>query len=189
MTAGAIGYVLSLTLVAGANYIPQSNGAWVSGNFVGAVGQDNFASNQVGTTFDVAFVQHEPGTSFGGIIDLSFTKNLEDCCRYYQKNGPYATAACQGNYIQVGAVAAANTTTIRSSVQFSPRMAKTPTMRMTGSTTTLGQVYIDGVGNVALAASPFGVRDSGIFNLILNANTAAAAGSCVLGDWDADTGW
>jgi hypothetical protein len=64
-------------------------------------------------------------------------------------------------------------------------MAKTPTVRVAGSTTTLNQIYIDGAGNINVASTL--ISDAGIRLVTLSAN--ATVSGAALADWDADTGW
>ena len=102
--ASSVGYVLAITLASGSTYI-SANDTWQTGNFVGAVGQSNFAASAVNSTFDLAFVQHEPGSQCTTLIDCPFSGqngSLEACQRYYQKTYPYATLAGTAN--ETGAV-------------------------------------------------------------------------------------
>jgi hypothetical protein len=89
---GSNGYTLNISLACGTTYTPPANDTWQTGNYVGALGQDNFASKGVNSTFDVGFVQHEPGPDCGGLIDIPFDVNLNGCKRYYQKSYGYGTA-------------------------------------------------------------------------------------------------
>jgi hypothetical protein len=86
---GNLGYYLILTLASGTTFMAPTNDTWQSGNFFGATGQSNFASQAAGATFDLAFVQHEPGAQCSTPIDKPFTQNLEECLRYFQKSYSY----------------------------------------------------------------------------------------------------
>jgi hypothetical protein len=66
-------------------------------------------------------------------------------------------------------------------------MAKTPTMRFTGTTNTLGQVYLEGIGSVAI--SGYSAFDRGVGAITLAATPATTTMAPVIGNWDADTGW
>jgi hypothetical protein len=92
VTPGAYGYSLVMTLAAGSNYMTSANDAWVAGNFLGAIGQDNFGAKPLNSTFQVAFVQHEPGAICTTLIDKPFAQNYDECLRYYQKSYNYAVA-------------------------------------------------------------------------------------------------
>jgi len=62
------------------------------------------------------------------------------------------------------------------------------TVRMSGSGAgTLGQVYVDGVGNAAISGS-VSARTTGLYGLTLAASQTPGMVP-VLGDWDADSGW
>lgn len=185
ITPGVLGYTLGICLAAGTTFTSPANDVWSAGNFVGAKTQGNFAANPVNSTFDLAYIGHEPGATPNGVIDLDFQTNLLACARYYQKGVAYNIAPCQGNWKQIGQLVNASTT-VRAGVVFRPRMAKTPTIRMVGTTTTLNQVYVDAVGNVAF--SSVSTDSAGIQGVTLSASQSPGFVP-VLADWDADTGW
>jgi hypothetical protein len=81
---GVNGYQLRITLAAGTSFIPPANDTWQNGNFLGAIGQANFAASSVGSTFSIAFIQHEPGPCTT-LQDKPFTTNFDECSRYYSK--------------------------------------------------------------------------------------------------------
>src|SRR4029077_17566790 len=87
---GVVGYLLSITLAAGANLISSAADTWQNSSlFVGAPGMSNFAASSVNSTFDIAFVQHEPGPVCSTLMDKLFSQNLDECQRYYTKSYPY----------------------------------------------------------------------------------------------------
>jgi hypothetical protein len=100
VTAGAPAYLLYITLAAGTT-VTAAPGSWVAGAKVGATGMDNFANSALSSTFDVAFVQHEPGDTCTTLIDKPFTVNYDECLRYYCKSYNYATAV--GTVTGIGA--------------------------------------------------------------------------------------
>lgn len=125
---GAVGYLLAIGLAAGTTYTATTLGSWIAGNFLGATGQDNFASKPVNSTFDVAFVQHEPGTSFGGFLDKDYQTNLTECQRYWVKS-------CASNIVPGAAGTGGeiwfyslSTLYAMGSAPFPVTMAKTPTV-------------------------------------------------------------
>ena len=91
-TAGSVGYVLGITLGAGSSMTASANDVWVNAGVIGAVGQSNFAASPVNSSFDIAFVQHEPGSLCTTFIDKPFSQNYDECQRYYQKTYDYGTA-------------------------------------------------------------------------------------------------
>jgi microcystin-dependent protein len=179
---GVLGYLIGVTLAAGTGVTPPANDIWQAGNFIGAVGQGNFAANAVNSTFDLAFIQHEPGATPNGVIDIDFQANHHACRRYYQKGTAYGSPAVNGNWKQIGFAVAP--TTARLGALFRPTMAKTPTVRLCGNAATLGQVYVDGTGNVGISAVV--VDTAGIQGGTLGSTITAAP---IIGDWDADVGW
>ena len=85
---GAVGYQFSICLAAGSNMIAPAADTWQTGPFLGAPGMSNLAAT-LNATFDVGFVQHEPGAVCSTLIDKPFTQNLDECLRYYQKTYRY----------------------------------------------------------------------------------------------------
>jgi hypothetical protein len=109
MVPYSVGYVLNIMLCCGSNYIVPAEGVWQNGNFIGAPGMGNFAANAVNSTFDIAFVQHEPGPDCSSLIDIPFSQNLDDCMRYYQKSFPYTVVPgtpSNANFVCMGPVPA-----------------------------------------------------------------------------------
>jgi hypothetical protein len=99
LTPGNAGYVLGICLACGTSLTASANNTWLNGNFIGAIGMSNFAAQPANTTFDIAFVQHEPGPICTTLIDKPFSQNLDESLRYYQKTYSYGTpiGAANGN--------------------------------------------------------------------------------------------
>ena len=87
-TPGISGYIFYITLSAGTTYIGAPD-SWISGYKFGATGMDNFASKAVNSTFDIAFVQHEPGAECTTLVAKPWQENYEECLRYYCKTYNY----------------------------------------------------------------------------------------------------
>ena len=79
---GANGYQIGITLACGSTFMSPANDTWQTGSFWGAVGQSNFYGQPVNSTFDIAFIQHEPGPLCTTLIDKPFSQNLDECQRY-----------------------------------------------------------------------------------------------------------
>lgn len=182
---GANGYSFGITLAAGASYMAPANDTWQNGNFVGAVGQSNFMNQLVGSTFEIAFVQHEPGKVCSNFIDIPFNDNLLACSRYYAKSlqysikyGPYAAVNQLGQFV--------SGTTVRCSQRFPVEMAKIPTCKVSGSSNP-NSVFLEGIGEVAVSSmSP---TTKGIAAITLSAAPPVSANLApVSGQWEADTG-
>jgi hypothetical protein len=92
MASGSTGYLLGICLAAGANFIAPAADTFQAGNFFGAPGMSSFVGQAVNSTFDVAFVQHEPGPVCSTLMDKPFTQSLSECQRYFQKSYQYGTA-------------------------------------------------------------------------------------------------
>src|SRR4029077_6572320 len=58
---GANSYLLGFSLAAGSSVTAAANDVWQNASVFGAIGQSNFAAQAINSTFDIAFVQHEPG--------------------------------------------------------------------------------------------------------------------------------
>ena len=182
---GTEGYQLSITLACGSTYTAPANNTWQNGNFVGAVGQSNFLAQAVNSTFDTAFIQHEPGPVCTTLMDLDFQTNLTRCQRYYANNCNYTTKFPAANMYTLVGVTTSGTTTVRCSTAFPQKMAKVPTLRLADNVGNLGQVYVDTVGISGVASSV--VLQSGIQWLTLGAPVTGT--QPVLANWEADTGW
>ena len=89
---GAASYRLGVTLAAGSSSIAPAAGTWQTGAYSGVAGMSNFANQAVNSTFDLAFVQHEPGAECTALMDVPFAENLRNCQRYYCKSYPYKTS-------------------------------------------------------------------------------------------------
>jgi hypothetical protein len=187
ITPGAAGYQLSIALICGSTFTASANNTWQTGNFVGAPGQSNFAAGPVNSTFDIAFVQHEPGSLCTTPIDLPFSQNYHECQRYYSKSTSYGNRFPDGNWQLAGNGFGGNSY-VRSGVRFPRVMAKTPTMRWTGNTVTLNQVYYDLTG-VLYTVTSSNAFDAGINNISLSAALSGTVLGSVLAGWDADTAW
>jgi hypothetical protein len=185
-TPGAVGYFFTVALAAGSTYTAPANDIWQTGNFLGASGQSNFAANAVNSTFDLAFIQHEPGPECSTLIDLSFEDNLDACLRYFQKSYDYGVALGTSG-AGVSGIIPTNTTYVPSPGQFPRAMAKTPTATIyNGSTGAAGSVY-----NAASGASPtvssVAITTKAIDYIVLA--TAQVAGQWAYYQYAVDTGW
>jgi hypothetical protein len=186
-TPGAVGYSFLINLGAGTTYTAPAADTWQNGTFNAAPGASNFASNATGATFDVAFVQHEPGATCSTFIDKPFTQNLDECLRYFQKSWPYATAV--GGAIYQGAVGpfvGVSTTAANGGIPFPKRMAKAPTVAFYAPNSGAANACTDGNTATALAMNASVTSEGGIFQL---GSTAITAGHVYSVQFTADTGW
>ena len=185
---GTYGYEILIGLGSGSASITTANDVWVnSAVYYSAIGASNFCASPVGSTFDIAFIQHEPGPTCGQLIDLRWEDNLRYCQRHYSKNVNYLTAPCQGNWTNIGTLVPSSTS-VRCNIRFPVEMAKAPTIRMVGNSTTLNTVYVEGAGSVATNGS-YAAFTTGLNSVTLAAASAVASYADVLGDWDASDGW
>jgi hypothetical protein len=193
-TPGKIGYFLSVTLAAGTTSIPPANDTWQTGNFIGAVGQSNFAASPVNSTFDVAFLQHEPGALCTTPIDCPFTQNYRDSLRYFCKSYAYATkpgtASIEG-YETFSAVPGVSANTFRGKTVFPVPMARAPTAALYAYDGTLNAVsYIttaQATGPWAIT-TPVLISEKGIDYLTGTANYGTTTWLGIF-HYTADTGW
>ena len=187
LNPGTLGYYLQIVLAAGAGYISSANDVWVSPANYAAIGQSNFAANAVGSTFDIAFVQHEPGSLCTQFIDKPFSQNLDECLRYYQKSYDYDVAT--GTTTSVGNVSLPQqaTTIFVSSVRFHKPMAKIPTMVGYSPTNAINSIRMNGVD---YGITSFGNTGKAGFAQVNTATLPAViAGNTGLMHYIADTGW
>jgi hypothetical protein len=187
---GTNAYILGITLAAGSANTTTANDTWQNSAAIGAIGQSSFAASPVNSTFDIAFVSHEPGPLCSNPpMDCPFTQNYDGCLRYYQKTHLYG--------VKPGTVSAPGYRTawmpVASTQWFGQNafikvMAKTPTVTIWDpNTINASNAYSyngsssTGVTNVAA------IGDSG-YGYFASAG-APVAGSYALWHHVADTGW
>lgn len=102
LVPGTMGYFLGITLASGTTYVAPAADVWQTGNYIAAPGMSNFASNATSSTFEMAFVQHEPGAECTTPIDISFADNQHECLRYYWSTFTYGVQV--GVATTVGAI-------------------------------------------------------------------------------------
>ena len=184
-TPGLLAGYLNIMLGAGSTLIATANDVWQTGNYLGALGQSNFAASPVNSTFDIAFVQHEPGSLCTTLIDKPFSQNLTECKRYYAQGGPYGTLATAQSNGSVG-IPLPGYPNCYPTEPFEVEMAKVPTVTCysSGVPNIITQA---GIGNFNVTGT--GVTTRKIVQLTLGSNVAANYFyPCVFG-WSADTGW
>jgi len=186
-SSGQNGYQLSITLSSGATFMSPANDTWQNGNFTGALGQSNLAASN-GATFDIAFIQHEPGPLCTTLIDKPFDSNLDECLRYYTKSYPYTSkAGTVGTPGCVNMYVPANLSCV-TPIIFRKIMANVPTITGYSSATGL----INAVRDTTAATdrginSALTVADSGFTGFLCNSQNAGTAQYQF--HWIADTGW
>jgi hypothetical protein len=184
---GVLGYLLGICLAAGATMIAPANDTWQNGNFIGAVGQSNFAAGSA-STFDIAFVQHEPGPVCSTFIDKPFSANYDECLQHFQKSYDYATipGTVTNNGIVMGPVFAGNPPQLWT--PFKKRMSKVPSVFAYSPSTGAGNNVRDGTAGIDRAtSSPWFPGENG-FSGFGTASTNAA-NAIYNFHWVAGTGW
>ena len=190
VTPGSLGYYLEITLAAGTTFTSPANDTWQTGNFFGAVGQSNFSASPVNSTFDIAFIQHEPGAVCSTLMDCPFGQNLDGpmgCLRYFCKSWPYAVAVGSTGYSPAIPFTAATSTQAFGSCLWPKRMAKAPTVTFYSPS--------NGAVNSAYAANNStvlgGITASGPTETAANfmAGSSFTLGYILLSNYTADTGW
>jgi hypothetical protein len=189
LAPGAIGYWLGICLAAGSSMTAPANDTWQNGNFIGAVGQDNFASKPVNSTFDIAFVQHEPGAVCTTPMDCPFTQNYDACLRYYQKTYDYGVVAGTVNGAGIINLFANNGwANAIGPVRFHRPMAKTPTLTFYNPATGAANSFRQFGSSTDWAISgSFGLGTTGFAGI--NTSSALTAITALYGHYVADTGW
>ena len=195
---GSVGYNLDVFLACGSTYLAAANNAWQTGDIRGVSGMSNFLST-AGATFDIAFIQHEPGSLCTTLIDCAFMQNYDACLRYYCKSYPYVQpvgSAGSGSYMKFTCpTATSGTYSLYSSTTFLKQMAKVPTATMYNhSTGAANSMYIwyASSGTVPNATSnasvtSVGASPAGISQIISSGNSTAPI--TAIAEWVADTGW
>jgi hypothetical protein len=188
-TPGNVGYVVGICLASGSTYMSPANGTWQNGNFFGAVGQSNFAASPVNSTFDVCFIQHEPGSACSNPpMDCPFTANLDSCQRYYQKSYDYITGPGAANNNGAPTFYALAYSHPLINVPFKCTMAKVPTVIAYSNSSGAINNVRNLSGSVDLATTgPYFVGDSGFGGFLISA--APAANWQTSFHYTADAGW
>jgi hypothetical protein len=184
-----VGYLLQITLAAGANLIAPAADTFQAGNFMGAPGMSNFAASPVNSTFEIAFVQHEPGPVCSTLMDKQFSQNYDECLRHYQKTYDYPTAP--GTVTSVGSrtfLAPTAVTSAFGSASFHKPMAKVPTVTLYDHNNGAANSVMDNGGVHHTGAATTAALGSTGFPQI-SFTTATSAIMPVFFHYTADTGW
>jgi hypothetical protein len=185
---GAMGYSLTVVLACGSTYIAPAADTWQAGNFLGAPGMTNFGAAPLNSAFYFGFVQHEPGPVCTTLIDCPFTRNYDECLRYYYKTYDYETAV--GSATPTGMksfVAPVATTTAYGPVQLPKPMAKLPAITFYNYATGAANSVRDGFNTDHASAAANAPSKNG-FNYV-SFTTATTGAVQVYAHYTADTGW
>jgi hypothetical protein len=189
-TPGTVGYQLHICLAAGTTFTAPANDTWQNGNFFGALGQDNFASKPVNSEVDIAFIQHEPGAQCSTLIDCPFTKNYDDCLRYYCKSYDYGDKAGTVTSL-TGASAftgADGWGSVAGGLRFPKPMAKLPVATIYNPVN--GAVNSASDGGTNYSTTGGACKQTGIASFTITPSLGAASGGVPLYfHYTADTGW
>jgi len=193
LTPGTSASSISITLSCGTTYIAPTADTWVSGNYIGAPGMDNWSSKATGSGFRIGFVQLEPGPLCSIPIDKPFTANYDECLRYFQKSYAYsarpgATGIGGGMVGGFPLVSGWNMGTVR----FVKPMAKAPTVTyynpQNGAAN--GIYGWPSATNYSVGQqTPWGVSTTGWEGWNIGASPAYVAGDVTFLHYTADTGW
>lgn len=188
ITAGSVGYTLVVCLAAGSTYTTPSNGSWVAGNYLGAAGQSNLFAT-AGNTFDIAFLQHEPGPLCTTLIDKPFAQNYDECLRYFSKTYHYAIAPGTNTAtgLLVFRVDPNALSYVTGYVSYQRPMAKVPNMSFWSDAGTANQLSAFGAGTAGTVSGVIGNSDKGFQGVHLSASNTA--NNSLQGHYTADTGW
>jgi hypothetical protein len=187
LTPGGVGYSFGISLATGSTYTSSANDTWQTSGGFGALGQSNFAAGPVSSTFDIAFVQHEPGPQCSTLMDKPFTQNYDECLRYYQKTYDYLTAP--GTVTNNGMVELLSPTVTSGygPVRFHKPLAKAPAVTFYNHATGAANSVQDNAGvNHASPSAQF-VGTSGFPSIAFA--TATTSLLPVWAHYAADTGW
>ena len=185
--SGGVGYQLAITLASGSTFMSPANDTWQTGSFIGAVGQSNFAASPVNSTFELAFVQHEPGSICTTLMDKPFSQNLDECLRYYCKSYPYGTSATTTGMGGYSTAKGSNGQFVITNVRWPKVMAKGPNVVVYDTTT-------GGVNNIrnftagtTMAGTAGDVTETGFS--FLNIPSGYTANQDCMFHYTAETGW
>jgi hypothetical protein len=188
---GNFGYELDVTLAAGTTYTNAANNTWQGPTVTafGASGQSNFAASPVNSTFDIAFIQHEPGPVCSTLQDMDFVTNLDRCQRFFSKTYDYGAAI--GSTTQAGtngSFLCNGTTGAEGTGWFPRRMAKAPAVNIYHPSSGAINSVLDAWsgGTIAITGASL-VGESGFGRIA--AASGFTAGHNLRIQYTADTGW
>jgi hypothetical protein len=187
---GSQGYELSIVLAAGTTWTSPANLTWQNGNFLGAVGQSNFANSPVNSTFDVAYISHEPGALCSNPpMDCPFTDNYDSCLRYFQKSYDYATAVGTATAIGIPIlfnIATTAQSSLTSTITFPKSLAKDPTI--IGYSNATGTANTCRMGGADYTVTSYSNPGQKGFSGVVTSTTVPANTSGFM-HYTSDTGW
>jgi hypothetical protein len=185
---GTAGQLLRITLAAGSTVTNSANGVWVAASGKnGALGQDNWCAQALNSTFDIAFIQWEPGSQCTTLQDKPWSQNYAECLRYFQKSNFYTDKPGLASVGYVSSVVSASTTLVPG-LSFRCPMAKLPTVSVyNASSGALNSVWNATAGTSVAVSSIATVSDGQFSHIGLAA--AQTAGQLIQYFWSADTGW
>jgi microcystin-dependent protein len=184
---GVLGYQMSICLAAGSTMMTPANNSWQNGNFVGAVGQSNFAAQPVNSTFDIAFVQHQPGPFCSTPIDCPFEDNYDDCLRYFCKSYDYPVAIGTTGANAIQGMSSNNTGWVLFQQTFAKKMARLPSVIFYNPSTGAANSLHSVSANVEHTVSSAAVSQSGLGNV--NITPVTVANYWFQAQYTADIGW
>lgn len=185
-TPGQRAYMLIITLACGTTYLAAPSNAWQSSLLFGETGMSNFLAT-AGATFDIGFVQHEPGPVCSTLIDKPFTQNLDECLRYFQKSYSYAEAPGKANAAGYVMLYTAINQSAIGWMPFKKIMAKIPNISGWATDGTANSVRDAYAGLNRGITGVYSVSDSAFTGFSLGSTNAAV--TYYNFHYQADTGW
>ena len=190
---GAAGYTIGIALACGTTLIAPAAGTWQSGNFIGVPGMSNFAASPVNSTFDIAFVSHEPGSVCSTFMDKPFTQNYDECLRYYCKSYPYGVAPATPNNssgaISIGPIATVNFSALLGWYPFPKKMAKSPNVVALSTISGGGNAVRDLPNNLDRAVTSISQAGEAGYGGVNITGQATSGNPWYNWHFVADTGW
>ena len=95
--------LVSFDIGCGTNF-KSTAGTWQTGGYFGVTGSTNLVAQTNGSTLTITDVQLEQSANCTGFDRKYWSKNLEECQRYYSKTFTYATAPAQNTGNDTGAM-------------------------------------------------------------------------------------
>jgi len=188
--SGNAGYQFTLTLASGTTNTSPANDTWQTGNFGGATGQANWLAQAVNSTFDIAFVQHEPGPNCTQLIDKPFSQNLDECLRYFDKSYIYSMkpGTVDTSFQGASVILAPASFGPYIPVFFKKRMAKNPSVSIWSPATGGGNAVRDTSNSIDRAVSAVNYVGETGYSQIAVTGPPATLWGCGW-HWTADSGW
>ena len=188
---GSLGCFIEICLAAGATNTAPAADTWQNAHFMMPPGASNFANSAVNSTYDLGFLQIEPGAVCSTLMDKPFSQNLDECLRYYCKSYGYGVApgTTGSNGFLCVAQPIVNWGSIYCHIPFKKVMSKAPNVIAYSMTTGAPNTVRDNTNSVDRATIGALAVQDGCFGGMNITGQVTTGNPVYYFHYTADTGW